>query len=64
MKYKCNECGATRELHKSTTVLIEDKWVFKESECTCREGKYMSEILTKEHKRFPTIKRNDTGQKL
>ena len=36
MKYKCNECGATRELHKSTTVLIEDKWVVKEAECTCR----------------------------
>lgn len=64
VKYKCNECGATRELHKSTTVLIEDKWVVKEAECTCREGKYMSEILTKEHEGFPTIKRNDTGQKL
>lgn len=64
MKYKCNGCGAKRELHKSTTVLIEGKWVVKEAECVCEEGKYMDEILTKEHEGFPTIKRNDSAQKL
>jgi len=64
MKYKCKQCGATINLQKSTTVLRDDKWVTKEAECSCKKGVYMDEILTKEHEGFPTIKRNDSGQKL
>ena len=62
--YKCEGCGATRELNKSTTVHRNDKWVVKEALCSCEKDKYMKEVLTKEHKGFPTIKRNDSGQKL
>ena len=59
MKYKCDECGATMDLQKSTTVLIDGKWVTKEAECSCEEGKYMTEVLTEEYEGFPTIKRNE-----
>ena len=59
MKYKCKGCGATRELQKSTTVLIDGKWVTKEAECSCESGIYMEEVLTKEYEGFPTIKRNE-----
>ena len=51
-------------LQKSTTVRIDDKWVTKEAECCCESGVYMEEVLTKEHKGFPTIKRNDSAQKI
>tara|TARA_R110001606_G_scaffold184290_1_gene331154 strand:+ start:1596 stop:1790 length:195 start_codon:yes stop_codon:yes gene_type:complete len=64
MKYKCKQCGATMNLQKSTTVRIDDKWVTKEAECCCESGVYMEEVLTKEHKGFPTIKRNDSAQKI
>lgn len=64
MKYICKGCGAKRELQKSTTILVDDKWVTKEAKCSCKNEPYMDEILTKEHEGFPTIKRNDSGQKL
>lgn len=59
MNYKCKECGATRTLQKSTTVRIEDKWVTKEAECTCKEGVYMEQVLTKEHEGIPNLIRTD-----
>jgi len=64
MNYKCDACGATMRLQKSTTVLIEGKWVTKEAECACEAGQYMREVLTKEYEGFPTIKRNDSAQKI
>ena len=40
-RFKCNGCGATRELQKTTTILVEDKWVTKEALCICEDNKYM-----------------------
>lgn len=64
MKYKCDGCGATKTLNRSTTVFRDGKWVTKEALCSCEKNKYMKEVLTKEHEGFPTIKRNDSAQKL
>ncbi|MBP93860.1 MAG: hypothetical protein CMC55_07070 [Flavobacteriaceae bacterium] len=37
-KFKC-KCGKTKELSKTTIVLINKEWVTKEALCKC--GKYM-----------------------
>ena len=62
--FLCKKCGATQELQKSTMVIIDEKVVTKEAKCSCKEDQYMDEVLTKEHEGFPTIRRNDSAQKL
>lgn len=53
MKYKC-ECGESKELYKTTTIIKEGKVLTKEALCKC--GKYMK---TKTTKGMPTIIRNE-----
>tara|TARA_R110001592_G_scaffold97068_4_gene278167 strand:+ start:40 stop:276 length:237 start_codon:yes stop_codon:yes gene_type:complete len=57
--FKCNECGATRSLSKTTTVLIEKKWVVKQAECTCKEGKYMEQIFDDSYDGMPSLIRTE-----
>jgi len=59
MKYKCKDCGATRELQKSTMLVKDGKVVTKEAECTCKEGVYMEQIMTKEYEGMPGLIRTD-----
>tara|TARA_R100001463_G_scaffold28244_1_gene64732 strand:+ start:792 stop:986 length:195 start_codon:yes stop_codon:yes gene_type:complete len=64
MTFKCNKCGNTKELNKTTTAYRNGKWVTLEANCICEPNTYMDQILTEEHEGFPTIKRNDSAQKL
>ena len=57
--FKCNGCGATRELHKTTTILVGEKWVTKESLCTCEDNKYMSQVYDESYAGFPNLKRTE-----
>ena len=48
MKFKCQNCSNEKEIYKTTTVYRDGEWIVKESLCeNC--GKYMKEVLTKEH---------------
>jgi hypothetical protein len=58
-RFKCNGCGATRELHKTTTVLVGDKWVTKETLCTCEKDKYMSQIYDDSYEGIPSLIRTE-----
>ena len=57
--FKCNECGATRSLSKTTTVLREKEWVVKEAECNCKEGKYMDQIFDDSYNGMPSLIRTE-----
>ena len=58
-RYKCNGCGATRELQKTTTILVEDKWVTKEALCTCEDNKYMSQVYDESYEGIPSLIRTE-----
>jgi transposase-like protein len=59
--FKCDGCGSTRTLNKTTTVLRGDKWVVKEAECFCEKDKYMEQIMTDEYKGIPNLKRTENS---
>ena len=61
--FKCDGCGAKMSLNKTTTVLRDDKWVVKESKCSCEPGKYMEQVLTDEYKGIPNLKRTEDSLK-
>tara|TARA_R110000737_G_C14174733_1_gene412135 strand:- start:33 stop:239 length:207 start_codon:yes stop_codon:yes gene_type:complete len=58
-QFKCDGCGAVRELTKTTTVYRDDKWVTKEAECTCEKNKYMNQVMTSEYEGIPNLKRTE-----
>jgi len=53
--YQCN-CGATKELNKTTICVVNGKVQVKEALCNC--GEYMQS--TKEFSGYPTIIRPDS----
>ena len=58
-QFKCNLCGATRKLSKTTTVFRNNKWVTKEALCTCEENKYMSQIYDESYEGIPSLIRTE-----
>jgi len=50
-KYQCSNCNATRDLHKTTLVVVNGKAETKEALCEC--GTYMQNI--EEFKGFATV---------
>lgn len=57
--FKCDLCGATRKLSKTTTVFRGKEWVVKEAECTCEEDKYMEQIFDKSYQGMPSLIRTE-----
>ena len=55
-KYICECKEESKDLNKTTLILVDEKWVAKEAKCSC--GKYMS---SKPAEGMPTIVRNDSG---
>ena len=58
-RFKCSGCGANRELHKTTTVLVGDKWVTKEALCICEDNKYMSQVYDESYEGIPSLIRTE-----
>jgi|TARA_R100001594_G_scaffold35124_2_gene64257 hypothetical protein len=56
IKFICNKCNETKELHKATLVIIEGKIKTKEALCKC--GKYMQEV-EKDFDGFPSLIRTE-----
>lgn len=55
-KYRCSNCNATLELHKTTLVIVNGKAEAKEALCNC--GTYMQNI--EKFKGWATIHRPDS----
>ena len=56
LRYKCNNCGKTRELSKATLEVVDGKVRTREALCEC--GEYMQEI-EKEFTGFPSLIRTE-----
>lgn len=54
--YRCEKCGATRELNKTTIAIVNGKAQVKEALCSC--GEYMQSM--EKFKGWPTIHRPDS----
>tara|TARA_R110001592_G_C13087892_1_gene743195 strand:+ start:230 stop:421 length:192 start_codon:yes stop_codon:yes gene_type:complete len=54
-KYRC-KCGKSKELQKTTLIIIDSKVRTKEAKCSC--GKYMEE-LDKKFNGFPSLIRTE-----
>ena len=57
--FKCDLCGATRKLSKTTTVFRDKEWVVKEALCTCEEDKYMEQVFDKSYEGMPSLIRTE-----
>ena len=59
--FKCKGCGATRELQKMTTVLVNNEWVVKQALCTCEDDKYMQQVFDKSYDGLPNLIRTEAS---